>query len=123
MTYVPAKSRVVTRKNLREEGRSVKQAGMRNPPRVIASQSVRVIFPVRPKGSTNFQTTRPEETSDDTPPRHARFTTGFMPHLRSRLQIADRPQRFGRRLSTEEVKRMADETKVGNQWRASGIWK
>ena len=38
-------------------------------------------------------------------------------------QIAERPQRFGRRLSAEEVKRMADETKVGEQWRAAGIWK
>ncbi|HWW77629.1 MAG TPA: hypothetical protein VNZ44_19655, partial [Pyrinomonadaceae bacterium] len=38
-------------------------------------------------------------------------------------QIADRPQRFGRRLSAEEVRRMADETKVGEQWRAAGIWK
>ncbi len=38
-------------------------------------------------------------------------------------QIADRPQRFGRRLNREEVTRMADETKVGEQWRASGIWK
>jgi hypothetical protein len=37
--------------------------------------------------------------------------------------IADRPQRFGRRLSAEEVRRMADETKVGDQWRAAGIWK
>jgi hypothetical protein len=38
-------------------------------------------------------------------------------------QIADRPRRFGRRLTPEEVKRMADETKVGEQWRAAGIWK
>ena len=37
--------------------------------------------------------------------------------------IADRQQRFGRRLTAEEVKRMADETKVGDQWRAAGIWK
>jgi carboxypeptidase Q len=37
--------------------------------------------------------------------------------------IADGPARFGRRLSTEEVRRMADETKVGEQWRAAGIWK
>lgn len=37
--------------------------------------------------------------------------------------IADRPQRFGRRLRPEEVRRMADETKVGEQWRAAGIWK
>jgi hypothetical protein len=37
--------------------------------------------------------------------------------------IADGPARFGRRLSAEEVRRMADETKVGEQWRAAGIWK
>ncbi len=37
--------------------------------------------------------------------------------------IADRPARFGRRLTPEEVRRMADETKVGEQWRAAGIWK
>ena len=37
--------------------------------------------------------------------------------------IADARQRFGRRLTAEEVKRMADETKVGEQWRAAGIWK
>jgi hypothetical protein len=37
--------------------------------------------------------------------------------------IADRPRRFGRRLSSDEIKRMADETKVGEQWRAAGIWK
>ncbi|MBV9928014.1 MAG: M20/M25/M40 family metallo-hydrolase [Acidobacteria bacterium] len=38
-------------------------------------------------------------------------------------QIAERPQRLGRRLKPEEVKRMAEETKVGEQWRAAGIWK
>jgi hypothetical protein len=38
-------------------------------------------------------------------------------------QIADRPQRLGRRLNRDEVTRMADETKVGEQWRAAGIWK
>jgi hypothetical protein len=37
--------------------------------------------------------------------------------------IADAPARFGRRLNAEEVRRMADETKVGDQWRAAGIWK
>jgi hypothetical protein len=36
--------------------------------------------------------------------------------------IADRPARFGRRLSADEVRRMAEETKVGEQWRAAGIW-
>jgi carboxypeptidase Q len=38
-------------------------------------------------------------------------------------EIAERPQRFGHRLPAEEIKRMADETKVGEQWRAAGIWK
>jgi carboxypeptidase Q len=38
-------------------------------------------------------------------------------------EIADGPARFGRRLNAEEVRRMADETKVGEQWRAAGIWK
>ena len=37
--------------------------------------------------------------------------------------IADARRRFGRRLSAEEVRRMADETKVGDQWRAAGIWR
>jgi carboxypeptidase Q len=38
-------------------------------------------------------------------------------------EIADGHARFGRRLNAEEVKRMAVETKVGEQWRAAGIWK
>src|SRR5947209_1821893 len=38
-------------------------------------------------------------------------------------EVAERPQRFGRRLNAEEIKRMADEMKVGEQWRAAGIWK
>lgn len=36
--------------------------------------------------------------------------------------IADRPDRFGRRLTVEEVRKVAVETKVGAQWRAAGIW-
>lgn len=36
--------------------------------------------------------------------------------------IADRPERFGRRLTANEVKKMAGETKVDAQWRALGIW-
>src|SRR5256714_447554 len=38
-------------------------------------------------------------------------------------ETADRPQRSGRRHSADKMKRMADETKVGEQWRAAGIWK
>ena len=37
--------------------------------------------------------------------------------------IADRPRRFGRRMTREEVTKMANETKVADQWRAAGIWK
>jgi carboxypeptidase Q len=36
--------------------------------------------------------------------------------------IADAPERFGRQLSNEEVKKIAAETKVDEQWRAAGIW-
>jgi carboxypeptidase Q len=39
------------------------------------------------------------------------------------FSIADARERFGRRLSAEEVKRMAAESKVDAQWRAAGIWK
>lgn len=36
--------------------------------------------------------------------------------------LADAPARFGRRLTPEEVKKMASELKVDQQWRAAGIW-
>lgn len=39
------------------------------------------------------------------------------------FSIADARERFGRRLSAEEVRRMAAESKVDQQWRAAGIWK
>ncbi|MFP5264404.1 MAG: M20/M25/M40 family metallo-hydrolase [Blastocatellia bacterium] len=39
------------------------------------------------------------------------------------FSIADAGERFGRRLSAEEVRRMAAESKVDQQWRAAGIWK
>jgi hypothetical protein len=39
------------------------------------------------------------------------------------FSIADRKERFGRRLTAEEVRKIAAETKVDEQWRASGIWK
>jgi hypothetical protein len=39
------------------------------------------------------------------------------------FSIADRETRFGRRLSAAEVKKMAVESKVDEQWRAAGIWK
>ena len=36
--------------------------------------------------------------------------------------IADRPDRLGRRLTADEVKKLAAETKIDAQWRAAGIW-
>jgi len=36
--------------------------------------------------------------------------------------IADRPDRFGRRLTVAEVRKLAAETKIDAQWRAVGIW-
>ena len=36
--------------------------------------------------------------------------------------IAEKLTRFGRRLSADEVKKMAIESKVDRQWRAAGIW-
>lgn len=39
------------------------------------------------------------------------------------FSIADRANRFGRRLSADEVKKMAVDSKVDQQWRAAGIWK
>jgi carboxypeptidase Q len=39
------------------------------------------------------------------------------------FSMADAEERFGRRLSAEEVRRMAAESKVDQQWRAAGIWK
>ncbi|MEK6303034.1 MAG: M20/M25/M40 family metallo-hydrolase [Acidobacteriota bacterium] len=37
--------------------------------------------------------------------------------------IADQSKRFGRRLNPDEVKKMAAESKVDEQWRAAGIWR
>ncbi|MFL6273823.1 MAG: hypothetical protein ACJ74G_01325 [Blastocatellia bacterium] len=36
--------------------------------------------------------------------------------------IADREKRFGRRLPSDDVKKMAAESKVDEQWCAAGIW-
>jgi carboxypeptidase Q len=39
------------------------------------------------------------------------------------FMIADSPSRFGRRLAADEVRKMAAESRVDEQWRAAGIWK
>jgi len=61
------------------------------------------------------------DTPDKIEPRD--FASAVATLAATTYMIADRPQRFGHRLSAEEIKRMADETKVGEQWRAAGIWK
>jgi carboxypeptidase Q len=61
------------------------------------------------------------DTPDKIEPRD--FAAAVSTLAATTYMIADRTQRFGRRLNAEEVKRMADETKVGEQWRAAGIWK
>jgi carboxypeptidase Q len=61
------------------------------------------------------------DTPDKIDPRD--FASAVATLAATAYQIAARPQRFGRRLDSQEVRRMADETKVGEQWRAAGIWK
>ena len=61
------------------------------------------------------------DTPDKIEPRDYASAVAVM--AATAYEIAERPQRFGHRLSAEEVRRMADETKVGEQWRAAGIWK
>lgn len=60
------------------------------------------------------------DTPDKVEPRD--YATAVAVVAATAFEIADRPARFGRRMTTEEVRRMAEETKVGDQWRAAGIW-
>ncbi|HEX8283622.1 MAG TPA: M20/M25/M40 family metallo-hydrolase [Pyrinomonadaceae bacterium] len=61
------------------------------------------------------------DTPDKIDPRD--FASAVATLAATAYRIADRPRRFGRRLTPVEVRRIADETKVGDQWRAAGIWK
>ena len=61
------------------------------------------------------------DTPDKIDPRD--YASAVATFAATAYTIADGPTRFGRRLNAEEVKHMADETKVGEQWRAAGIWK
>ncbi|MEK6285196.1 MAG: M20/M25/M40 family metallo-hydrolase [Acidobacteriota bacterium] len=61
------------------------------------------------------------DTFDKADPRD--FATCVATVAASTFGIADRVNRFGRRLTSEEVRKMAAESKVDEQWRAAGIWK
>ncbi|MFY9572819.1 MAG: hypothetical protein WAV20_15570, partial [Blastocatellia bacterium] len=59
------------------------------------------------------------DTVDKADPRD--FATCVATVAAVSFEIADRPTRFGRRLTAAEVKKMAEESKVDEQWRAAGI--
>ncbi|HLG17443.1 MAG TPA: M20/M25/M40 family metallo-hydrolase [Blastocatellia bacterium] len=60
------------------------------------------------------------DTVDKADPRD--FATAVATVAATAYQIADGSKRFGRRLSKAEVKKMAADSKVEDQWRAAGIW-
>lgn len=60
------------------------------------------------------------DTVDKADPRDFASCVGVL--AGTAYTVADRPDRFGRRLSADEVKKLAAETKVEAQWRAAGIW-
>ncbi|MEK6321518.1 MAG: M20/M25/M40 family metallo-hydrolase [Acidobacteriota bacterium] len=61
------------------------------------------------------------DTFDKADPRD--YATCVATVVATTFSIADQANRFGRRLTSDEVKKMASETKVDEQWRAAGIWK
>jgi len=60
------------------------------------------------------------DTVDKADPRD--FATCVATLASATYAIAEKTTRFGRRLSADEVKKMAVESKVDRQWRAAGIW-
>jgi carboxypeptidase Q len=61
------------------------------------------------------------DTPDKADPRD--YATSVATVAATTFTIADQEKRFGRRLSSDDVKKMAAESKVDEQWRAAGIWK
>jgi hypothetical protein len=53
------------------------------------------------------------DTPDKIEPRD--YASAVAVFAATAYEIADRPQRFGRRFTADEIRRMADETKVGEQ--------
>lgn len=60
------------------------------------------------------------DTADKVEPRD--YAAAVATLAATAYAIADRERRFGRRMSAAEVKKMAADTKVEEQWRASDIW-
>jgi len=60
------------------------------------------------------------DTPDKADPRD--YATCVATVAASTFMIADNAARFGRRQTADEVKKMAAESKVDEQWRAAGIW-
>jgi hypothetical protein len=61
------------------------------------------------------------DTPDKADPRD--YATCVATVAATTFTIADQEKRFGRRLAMDDVKKMAAESKVDEQWRAAGIWK
>jgi carboxypeptidase Q len=61
------------------------------------------------------------DTPDKADPRD--YATCVATVAASTFMIANNAARFGRRQTADEVKKMAAESKVDEQWRAAGIWK
>jgi hypothetical protein len=61
------------------------------------------------------------DTTDKVEPRD--YAAAVATVTATAYAIADQSNRFGRRMTAAEVKKMAAETKVDEQWRAAGIWK
>lgn len=80
-------------------------------PNLIMLQDDSAYFPVHHTAADTFDKANARD-----------YSTAVATLAATAYMIADNPARFGRRLTTEEVKRMAADTKVGDQWRAAGIW-
>ncbi|HEX5731617.1 MAG TPA: M20/M25/M40 family metallo-hydrolase [Blastocatellia bacterium] len=80
-------------------------------PNLILLQDDSSYFPVHHTAADTFDKANPRD-----------YSTAVATLAATTFMIADSPKRFGRRLTRDEVKKMAADTKVDEQWRAAGIW-
>lgn len=80
-------------------------------PNLILLQDDSPYFPVHHTAADTFDKANPRD-----------YSTAVATMAATTFMIADSPKRFGRRLTRDEVKKMAADTKVDEQWRAAGIW-